>query len=478
VLGSVFLELGGTGGSPGSASASQSASQPKCWQNITNIESTLDNLGGDIVDDVGNEFSATDMSSLKNRLSSMGYSGGLTIASYAYDAQNRRIWSWPSTLDSWGNTTGYTVNVYTPGGQKLAAYTVGPSVDNNNGQSIPYIGVGLATSDQYFGSRRLATMDQLGSVGNYFPWGEDKGGTSPQDTWNFATYWRDSVSALDYANNRYYNNAYGRFMTPDPYQASANPSAPQSWNRYSYVLGDPVNANDPTGKDCTASSFSSYVYGGDPLTIEDDASTTSNADNGSGCWLPTPEGPSGVADDGDPIYSTQNGGDGTDPSDDGSGDDGTADDGVSDDPTPAPDVGTPNAACSGAFIGAGAAIGADIGWALGGGAGTIGGGGFGTIVEPGGGTVFGAWLGFELGSTGGALAGGSAGSALGGLLGSVFCSADHKAGARQSTKPKHQKGTGRKKGSRGPSTHPKYPPRKRPLGWTGTWPPPPGVPWH
>ena len=48
-------------------------------------------------------------------------------------------------------------------------------------------------------------MDQLGSAGNYFPWGEDKGGTSPQDTWNFATYWRDSVSALDYANDRYYS---------------------------------------------------------------------------------------------------------------------------------------------------------------------------------------------------------------------------------------------------------------------------------
>jgi RHS repeat-associated protein len=90
-------------------------------------------------------------------------------------------------------------------------------------------------------------MDQLGSVGNYFPWGEDKGGTSPQDTWNFATYWRDSWSGLDYARNRYYSNAYGRFMTPDPSRRSAKRRNPQSWNRYAYVLGDPVNHNDPTG---------------------------------------------------------------------------------------------------------------------------------------------------------------------------------------------------------------------------------------
>ena len=59
-------------------------------------------------------------------------------------------------------------------------------------------------------------MDQLASSGSYYPWGEAKGTTNPQDTWSYAMYWRDSVTGLDYANNRYYNNAYGRFMTPDP----------------------------------------------------------------------------------------------------------------------------------------------------------------------------------------------------------------------------------------------------------------------
>lgn len=48
-------------------------------------------------------------------------------------------------------------------------------------------------------------------------------------------------------NNRYYSNAYGRFMTPDPYDGSARPTNPQSWNRYPYVLGDPVNGKDPSG---------------------------------------------------------------------------------------------------------------------------------------------------------------------------------------------------------------------------------------
>jgi len=53
-------------------------------------------------------------------------------------------------------------------------------------------------------------------------------------------------------NNRYYSNAYGRFMTPDPYQGasggSGDPDNPQSWNRYAYTVGDPVNWVDPSGQ--------------------------------------------------------------------------------------------------------------------------------------------------------------------------------------------------------------------------------------
>jgi hypothetical protein len=52
---------------------------------------------------------------------------------------------------------------------------------------------------------------------------------------------------LDYANQRYYSNQFGRFMTPDPYKASAGPRDPGSWNRFAYVQGDPVNGIDPQG---------------------------------------------------------------------------------------------------------------------------------------------------------------------------------------------------------------------------------------
>ncbi len=49
--------------------------------------------------------------------------------------------------------------------------------------------------------------------------------------------------------NRYYDNRVGRFLSPDPYGASAALTNPQSWNRYAYVVGDPVNFRDPSGLD-------------------------------------------------------------------------------------------------------------------------------------------------------------------------------------------------------------------------------------
>ena len=81
----------------------------------------------------------------------------------------------------------------------------------------------------------------------YYPWGEEKFGSSPNDRVKFATYRRDSESLLDYAWNRYYDNTTGRFLTPDSYKGSADPYNPQSWNRYGYGLGDPVGNSDVTG---------------------------------------------------------------------------------------------------------------------------------------------------------------------------------------------------------------------------------------
>jgi RHS repeat-associated protein len=67
---------------------------------------------------------------------------------------------------------------------------------------------------------------------------------------------RDSATGNDCADQRYYSNQFGRFMTPDPSHSSAGRTDPGSWNRYAYTRGDPVNRLDPDG----LADFSIDVY--------------------------------------------------------------------------------------------------------------------------------------------------------------------------------------------------------------------------
>jgi len=60
---------------------------------------------------------------------------------------------------------------------------------------------------------------------------------------------RDATIGLDYADQRYFAGTMGgRFLTADP-SMPGYLEEPPSWNVYSYVLGDPINGNDPEGLD-------------------------------------------------------------------------------------------------------------------------------------------------------------------------------------------------------------------------------------
>jgi len=63
----------------------------------------------------------------------------------------------------------------------------------------------------------------------------------------FTGHERDDRVGLDYMMARSCRMALGRFLEPDPYDGSARLELPQSWNRYAYVMNDPVNARDPDG---------------------------------------------------------------------------------------------------------------------------------------------------------------------------------------------------------------------------------------
>jgi RHS repeat-associated protein len=162
---------------------------------------------------------------------------------YTYDPWGKRVLQYATG----GGYGGYgPLYFYSITGQRLGTYlfTGGPSLE-------------ITATNQFFGGRLLAPVDRLGSVrqnGNgpiaYFPWGEERTST-PNGTDKFATYFRDSVIngvGEDYASARYYNNNFGRFWSPDPGGLrTAHATDPITWNRYAYVIDDPVNHQDRQG---------------------------------------------------------------------------------------------------------------------------------------------------------------------------------------------------------------------------------------
>lgn len=97
-------------------------------------------------------------------------------------------------------------------------------------------------------STRLITNSSgavTGTASNYAYGVESGSSGSESSKRRFASYERDSDTDTDYAVNRQYNQNLGRFTRPDPIQGRT--LVPQSLNRYSYSLSDPVNLADPLG---------------------------------------------------------------------------------------------------------------------------------------------------------------------------------------------------------------------------------------
>ncbi|HEV7646130.1 MAG TPA: RHS repeat-associated core domain-containing protein [Pyrinomonadaceae bacterium] len=67
----------------------------------------------------------------------------------------------------------------------------------------------------------------------------------------FTGYEKDAETGLDFAEARYYNNQHGRFTATDPLLASGKSGNPQTFNRYVYVLNNPLLLTDPTGLQAT-----------------------------------------------------------------------------------------------------------------------------------------------------------------------------------------------------------------------------------
>jgi RHS repeat-associated protein len=153
-----------------------------------------------------------------------------------------------AVYSSSGTSAQAAFHIYDPNGRKMGEYYYTATAQWSRAQFQP----GLSKYIWYLGSKRVdMSEDQVGLNWNqtqYYPWGQVQAGQQPSETQGFGTCVLDGGSGLYYADQRYYNPAWGRFQTADPSNANVELANPGSFNRYAYANGDPIGSNDPGGR--------------------------------------------------------------------------------------------------------------------------------------------------------------------------------------------------------------------------------------
>jgi RHS repeat-associated protein len=178
-----------------------------------------------------------------------GNPSAIDSVSLTYDALGRMV------EQNRGGT--YTQVVYSPSGAKLALMSgqtlTKAFVPLPGGGTAVYTGTGLAyyRHPDWLGTSRLATTPSqtVYAYTGYAPFGENYEGQGSTDL-SFTGQNQDTVSGLDDFLYREYSPAQGRWTRPDPAgSAAVDPTNPQSWNRYAYVMNSPLANIDPLGWD-------------------------------------------------------------------------------------------------------------------------------------------------------------------------------------------------------------------------------------
>jgi RHS repeat-associated protein len=101
----------------------------------------------------------------------------------------------------------------------------------------------------HLGSTSVITDDTGAAVyeATYDPWGNVRTSTGAADTDRLCTGQRfDAATGLYYYNARYYDPYLARFTSPDTIAPGVGDL--QAWNRYAYVLGNPMRYLDSSGR--------------------------------------------------------------------------------------------------------------------------------------------------------------------------------------------------------------------------------------
>jgi RHS repeat-associated protein len=212
--------------------------------------------------------------------------GGAT-ARYLYNALNQRI----------RTEVGGTVRefVFHLNGQRVSVW------DGTSGQLLQAEAYWQGSPFEFSssGTAHFQHFDQLGTVrvqtsyngaveGAYqslaFGDGYSLVSGTDSDAYHYAMLDHDAETDTHHGWFRQYSSAQGRWMSPDPYDGSYDFSNPQSLNRYSYVLNNPLAYADPWGMNICV------IIGGDTWSITAGGTTTSGSDPGTLICTSDPSG--------------------------------------------------------------------------------------------------------------------------------------------------------------------------------------------
>jgi RHS repeat-associated protein len=203
---------------------------------------TNNKLVGTTYDDAGNtKIDASNQSYVydaENKMVKAKNASGVTLGEYFYDGDGQRVKKFvPSTNET-------TIFVYDASGKMVAEYSTVTASQSE--AKISYL------TNDHLGSPRITTdaMGKVVSRRDFMPFGEEiaranYGSDSVRQ--KFTGYERDGETGLDYAQARMFGSGVGRFTSPDPLLSSGRIENPKTWNRYAYVLGNPLKYSDPLG---------------------------------------------------------------------------------------------------------------------------------------------------------------------------------------------------------------------------------------
>jgi len=194
----------------------------------------------------------------ENRLIS-GNKNSVTLASYTYDGDGRRVKAVENGLTTvyigdyyeWRNdsTTTTQVKYYYANGQRIAM--------RSNGTLTWLLGDHLgSTTITAEANGTLATEQK------YTAWGQTRSGSVTTDR-QYTGQISEAQLGIYFYNARYYDPYLNHWTQPDT--IVPDPYNPQDWDRYSYTRNNPINYVDPTGHKACSSDGDTFDTCTDPL---------------------------------------------------------------------------------------------------------------------------------------------------------------------------------------------------------------------